>query len=226
MKRATVSYKGFRFSKLNDPQFSHLKLLLFWPPFLAMFFVTGRIYPLEECAVMYMPLDDLIPFCEWFVIPYVVWYLQIAFTLLYFLRYDVQSFKRIQIFIVLAQAISTVIFLLFPTCHQLRPETFPRDNLLTDCVKLLYAVDTPANACPSLHVTYAIGIAVTWCMSKAAHWGWKLGMVVLSILICMATTFIKQHSAVDFFGALPLCAVCALIVHLILRKKKAGELSR
>ena len=30
MKKTVVSYKGFRFSKLNDPQFSHLKLLLGW----------------------------------------------------------------------------------------------------------------------------------------------------------------------------------------------------
>lgn len=225
MKKATVSYEGFRLSKLNDPRFSHLKLLLSWPPFLAMFFLTGRIYPLEECAVMYMPLDDLIPFCEWFVIPYVAWYLQIAFTLYYFLRHDVESFKRIQTFILLCQITSTVIFLVLPSCHQLRPAAFPRDNLLTDCVKLLYAADTPANACPSLHVTYAIGIAMAWCRCKVAHWGWKVGMVILSILICLATVFIKQHSAVDFFGALPLVLIAWVAVHLIYRKK-GGEAAR
>ena len=32
-------------------------------------------------------LDDLIPFCEWFLIPYVFWYFLIVFTLLYLMLY-------------------------------------------------------------------------------------------------------------------------------------------
>ena len=31
MKKPVVDYRKFRLSKLNDPEFSHLKLLLFWP---------------------------------------------------------------------------------------------------------------------------------------------------------------------------------------------------
>ena len=95
MKKATVSYEGFRLSKLNDPRFSHLKLLLSWPPFLAMFFLTGRIYPLEECAVMYMPLDDLIPFCEFFIVFYLFWFFFMAAMLIYCGFFEPKTFRRL-----------------------------------------------------------------------------------------------------------------------------------
>ena len=38
-------------------------------------------------------------------------------------------------------------------------------------------------------------------------------MVVSVILICLSTMFIKQHSAVDFFAALPVCLLAEIIVY-------------
>ena len=162
MNKTVVSYKGFRLSKLNEPRFRHLKLLLFWPVTLALFFITGHCTPIESCTPMHMFLDDLIPFCEWFLIPYVGWYFLIAISLLWFLRRDVESFKRLQTFIAISQLTCTLIYIIWPTCHQLRPDfaALGRDNILIDGVKLLYSVDTTANACPSLHATLALGIAI------------------------------------------------------------------
>jgi len=56
-------------------------------------------------------------------------------------------------------SLSTVIFLLWPSCQELRPAAFPRDNLFTRCVALLYASDTNTNVFPSEH---AIGSAAVW----------------------------------------------------------------
>ena len=84
MRKPVVDYRQFRFSKLNDPQFSHLKLLLGWIIYFSMYFLTENLIPSEKCIVVHGRLDDLIPFCEWFVIPYVFWYLLIVITLLYF----------------------------------------------------------------------------------------------------------------------------------------------
>ena len=38
-------------------------------------------------------------------------------------------------------------------------------------------------------------------------------VVVAVILICLSTMFIKQHSAVDFFAALPVCLLAEGIVY-------------
>lgn len=37
-----VDYRQFRFKKMNTPEFSHVKLLLFWPFFGLMFMFLER----------------------------------------------------------------------------------------------------------------------------------------------------------------------------------------
>ena len=213
MKKPVVDYRAFRLRKLNTPQFSHLKLLLGWVGYFALYFLTENLIPAERCTPMHMWLDDLIPFCEWFLIPYVFWYALIVFSLGYFLLYNVDSFKRLQTFIIITQATAMVIYILFPSRQDLRPEVFERDNLLTQAVAFLYNFDTNTGVCPSLHVAYSIGIASVWVKEKSAHVLWKAFVVVAVIFICLSTMFIKQHSAVDFFAALPVCVLAEGIVY-------------
>ena len=40
------------------------------------------------------------------------------------------------------------VYIIFPNRQDLRPLVFPRDNLLTKGVALLYSVDTNTNVCP------------------------------------------------------------------------------
>ena len=78
MRKPTVSYKGFKLSKLTDPRFSHLLLLLGWVIYFALYFITENFIPYEKCHVIHSVLDDMIPFCEYFVVWYVFWYLLIV----------------------------------------------------------------------------------------------------------------------------------------------------
>lgn len=211
MKKPVVDYRQFRLSKLKDPQFSHLNLLWGWVAYLIMFMLTENLIPAEKCTPVHCFIDDIVPFCEVFVIPYVLWYLLIAVTLVYFALYNIDGFRGFQKFIITTQVIAMVAYIVFPTRQDLRPEMFPRDNFLTDIVGGLYAVDTNTGVCPSLHVGYSLGIASVWLKEKTAHPLWKVFIVVMVILICLSTMFIKQHSAVDFFAALPMCAVAEWI---------------
>jgi len=106
-----------------------------------------------------------------------------------------------------------VIYILFPSRQDLRPLFFERDNFLTQCIALLYAADTNTGVCPSLHVAYSIGIASVWLKEKSASVYWKVFVVIAVILICLSTMFIKQHSAVDFFAALPVCIMAELLIY-------------
>ena len=213
MKKPVVDYCQFRLKKIHDPQYRHLLLLLGWIGFFILYFLTENLIPAEKCTPVHMWLDDVIPFCEWFLIPYVFWYLLIVISLGYFLLYNVDSFKRLQIFIIVTQVAAMVIYILFPSRQDLRPAEFARDNFLTRCIGLLYSADTNTGVCPSLHVAYSIGIASVWIREKGAHVLWKGFVVVAMILICLSTMFIKQHSAVDFFAALPVCLLAELIVY-------------
>jgi len=211
MKKPVVDYREFRFSKLNDPKFSHLKLLIGWVVYFALYFITENLIPESSCHVIHSRLDDMIPFCEVFVIPYVLWFALVAGSLLYFLLYDIDSFKKLSIFIIITQLVAMIIYIAFPNMQDLRPEVFPRDNLLTKLVAFLYAFDTNTNVCPSLHVAYSLGIASTWLKYKGANWLFKTFIVLFVIVICMATCFIKQHSVIDAFVAIPVCILAEAI---------------
>ncbi len=212
MKKPVVNYRQFRPSKLNDPQFSHLKLLGGWIIYFALFFLTENLIPAEKCTPIYCFLDDLIPFNEVFLLPYVFWYGLIVFSLGYFALYNTESFRDLSKFIFFTQMTAMAIYILFPNRQDLRPDVFPRENFLTDCIGLLYAFDTNTGVCPSLHVAYSIGIGSVWQKQKDIAWYWKLFVWVCVALICLSTMFIKQHSAVDFFAALPVCLLAELWV--------------
>ena len=220
MKKPAVDYSQFRLSKLNTPQFSHLKLLVGWVIYFALYFLTENLIPVEKCHVVHIGLDDIIPFCEWFLIPYVFWYLLIVFSLGYFALYDVDSFKKLQTYIMITQFVAMAVYIIYPNCQDLRPATFPRDNFLTDCIGLIYAFDTNTGVCPSLHCAYSIGIASVWLRTKNTSLLWKAFTVFAAALICLSTMFIKQHSAADFFAALPVCILAEILVFGVFYRKR------
>ena len=213
MKTPVVDYKQLRLSKLKDPQFSHLLLLLGWVGYFILYFLTENLIPAENCTPVKMWLDDVIPFNEWFVIPYVFWYLLVVISLGWFMFYDVKSFKALQTYIIITQVCAMIVYILYPTRQDLRPEVFPRENILSNLVGFIYSFDTNTGVCPSLHVAYSIGIASVWVRQKEAYTWWKIFVVFAVIMICLSTMFIKQHSAVDFFAALPVCLLADLVVY-------------
>ena len=73
MKRPVVDYRTFRLNKINEPQFAHLKLLLSWVVYFALYFLTENLIPAEKCQPVHMWLEDVMQFHEVFLIPYVFW---------------------------------------------------------------------------------------------------------------------------------------------------------
>ena len=212
MKRPVVDYREFRLSRLNEARFAHLWLLGGWIVYLALYFITENLIPVEHCHVIHCALDDLIPFTEGFLIAYCYWYVLLVGSLLYFLLYDIQSFKRLQIYIMITQAVAMAAYILYPSVQLLRPDSFARDNLLTRLAAFIYAFDTPTGVCPSLHVAYSLGIASAWCHKRDCGRAWKGFMILSAVAISLSTAFVKQHSVVDIFAARP---VCLLAEHLV-----------
>lgn len=211
MRKPVVDYRKFRLSKLNEPEFKHLLYLLGWLGYFTLYFLTENLIPRENCYPVHCALDDMIPFCEYFVIPYVGWYLLIVVSLLYFALYNPDNFKNLMKFIIVTQVTAMVIYIIFPNRQDLRPDMFVRDNLFTDIVKLLYSFDTSTNVCPSLHVAYSVGIASTWLKEKSASAWCKTIVTVFCLLVCVSVVFVKQHSAVDIFAAIPVCILAEWI---------------
>jgi len=218
-----VDYRRFRFSKLNTKEFAHLKWLILWPLFGLFFVFVERIYQVESYYPVYCWLDDRIPFQEIFIIPYVFWYFFLLFMHLYLLLYDVETFKKMMRFLVIVHVIAVLTYLVFPTCQELRPAVFERDNFLTRFIEAFYRLDTNTNVCPSLHVAASLGVMfAAWHCKRLKVWGWKLIITVTALLICVSTVFVKQHSVVDVIAALPMC-LAAYYVCFLRKKRKDSE---
>ena len=211
MRKPIVDYRSFRLSKINEPQYRHLQYLLGWLGYFALYFLTENLIPYEKCYPVHCALDDIIPFCEYFVIPYVGWYLLIVGSLVYFALYNPDNFKNMSKYIIVTQVVAMAIYIIFPNRQDLRPEMFVRDNIFTDIVGLLYTFDTSTNVCPSLHVAYSIGIASTWLREKSASKWLKSFIVVFCFMVCISVAFVKQHSVVDIFAAIPVCMLAEWI---------------
>ena len=218
MKKPQTDYRTLRFHNLNTPEFSHLKLLLGWVVYFVLYVLTESLIPPERCHVVHCALDDRIPFREEFVIFYVGWYFLILFSLGYFLLYSVDSFRKLQTYFILIQLVAMAVYLLWPSRQELRPQVFPRENLLTAVVGLLYRIDTPTGVCPSVHVAGSVAIASVWLRERRAKPWQKAAIGCFCLMVCLSVSFLKQHSVVDILAAIPLCLIAEWFVYL--RKKK------
>ena len=110
MIRPYVDYREFRFSKLSTPEFSHVWLLLFWPAFGLLFSYVERFYPVTHYIEMHCALDDLIPFNEWFLIPYLFWFVYLIGAVAYTFFFDVPGFRRMMNYECILYGIKGLIF--------------------------------------------------------------------------------------------------------------------
>lgn len=188
-----------------------LALLVGWPVYFMFYFITESIPP-ESCHVVHCALDDIIPFNEYFAIFYFGWYALLFGSLCYFFFYDSESFKKLQIFIMITQAIAIIIYFLYPSIQMGRPEILG-SNVFCDAMRFIYAVDTPTGVFPSLHVAYSIGIASVWIKRKKTSDLWKWFVVCFSVMVCLSVVFVKQHSVLDVASGLMVSVVAEYIVY-------------
>ena len=219
MRKPVVDYRNFRFSKIREPQFNHLLYLLGWVGYFILYFLTENLIPYEKCYPVHCWLDDVIPFCEYFVIPYVGWYFLIVGSLIYFALYNPKNFKNMSKYIIITQIVAMVIYIAFPNRQDLRPDYFVGDNIFTNIVGLLYAADTCTGVCPSLHVAYSVGIASTWLREKSASKLCKTFIVTFCFFVCISVAFVKQHSVVDIFAAIPVCLLAEYLTFIMPKLK-------
>ena len=213
MKKTIYDYRGFSLRRLNEPRFAHVKLLGGWIGYFILYFITENLIPLENCHVIHIPLDDLIPFDEFFVIFYVGWYVLVVGALAYTFFFDIENFRNVQTFIMITQAIAMLCYIVYPSVQDLRPAVFPRQNFLTWLLGIIYGFDTPSGICPSLHVAYSIGILSAALKDRTWKPWFKAGLAVFVVMICLSVCFVKQHSALDVFAALPVCLVAEGIIY-------------
>lgn len=214
----------------------HFFLLLYAVIYIPWFcYVEKKVSADSQYHIIHMTLDDYIPFCEYFVIPYYLWFVYMGLSIAYIAFNDGPSCWRMGAFLITGMTVFLIISTVYPNGQQLRPETFARDNMFTDLVRMLYASDTPTNLFPSIHVYNSIGVhlALTHCdvMMKNPKWRWvKPVSLILMISIILSTMFLKQHSTFDVLTAFALAAfmysVCYGHIAACIRKAHEKRLAQ
>lgn len=170
---------------------------------------------IDKYQIIHVSLDDYIPFCEIFIIPYLLWFFYVAAVILFFFFKDKDDYLKCCTFLFTGMTIFLLISTIWPNGQDLRPFIMPRDNVFTRMVAALYRTDTPTNLWPSIHVYNSLGCHLAIVKSK--HFESKKGIRIASLILCssiiMSTMLIKQHSVFDVTTAFILASIMYLIVY-------------
>lgn len=195
-------------------KYGHIWTMSYFIIYLAWFFRlqenTGKPY-----HVMYTRFDDLIPFCEYFIVPYLLWFAYVAAAFVYFFFTNRRDYYKLCLFLFTGMTISLTVCTLFPNGTTFRPKINPESNVFCFLVANLWHIDPCINVFPSIHVFNSLGVHVALC------WNEKLSRIrpliyasgILMTLICMATVFLKQHSILDVLASILVALILYPIVY-------------
>lgn len=195
-------------SNFKNQRLKHSYMFIY-PVFymLCFIFLEQNVEP--QYIIHFRP-DNYIPFCEYFIVPYLMWFLYVAVTVMvFYLFLDIGDFYRLTCYLFSGMTIFLLVSLFLPNGLELRPYTFERDNIFTDLVKNLYSTDTATNVFPSIHVFNSICVHVALAKNAVVkkHKVIVYSSFILAVLIILSTMFLKQHSILDVTSGIILSAV-------------------
>ena len=207
-------------------KYKHGLIILVYAIVYLMFFGYLEHRPVRGFHAIDTVFDDYIPFCEYFIVPYLLWFPYQVVTVLYFIfkNKNKKEYYQLVFNMMMGMTIFLIVSYVYPNVLHLRPLEFPRENVFTDAVRCLYRTDTPTNVLPSIHVfnSLAIHMSLTNCEALRDKKAIRYGSLVLTLLIIMSTMFLKQHSVIDVCCG----ATLALFGYLFFYPQKAGEEAR
>lgn len=194
--------------KLAMPAIAYMVIYLCW------FYIIEHI-PGRDYTIIHMRMDDKIPFCEYFIIPYFLWFGYVAWILFYLFFTNEKDFHKCCTFLFFGMTIFLIVSTAFPNIHYLRPSVMPRDTIFCDMVSFLYSMDTSTNLWPSIHVYNSMGVlfAVVHNERLNSKPAIRLSCFTLTVLIILSTVFLKQHSVYDVMTGLLLGVAVYIITY-------------
>ena len=192
-------------------------LLLYLPIYLVAFFIIDSL-PAEHYIIS-CPLDQYIPFNQYMIIPYAIWYGWFPGWLLFFLLNSREEFKRLAVVMFSGMTIALCIYVIWPNGIDLR-EPITGTDVCSRMLTWIRNVDTPYGVCPSIHISTITAIALVIHDSKLPIFTdtAKAYCVVIALMITYATMATKQHSIVDVIAGAALSVALYFIYPFIYKR--------
>ena len=199
-------------------KYSHI-----WTALYAFIYMPWFVWLEHTIVTDYTPIhiwiDDVIPFCEYFIIPYYMWFLYVAAGMIFLFFSSKKDYYRECMFLFTGMTIFLIICTIYPNGQDLRTDLSNADNVFASAVYSLYQTDTNTNVFPSIHVFNSIGIMIgilksEWLKGKRFRIPIQACSVILAVLITLSTVFLKQHSCIDVIGAVIMAIALYFIVYV------------
>lgn len=189
----------------------------------------------RDFTIIHSPLDEQIPFCSAFILPYLLWFLYVAAAIVFTFFTSRKDYYCTCGYLFSGMTVSLIIFTVFPNAFE--RGVLPEDtSIFSSMVSILRNVDTPTDVFPSIHVYNSIAVHVALCKNtcltawsqqasrkKRAFRILKTLSFLLMVLIILSTVFLKQHSVLDVLGGSVLAAVLYLVVYCLPAKRKKNR---
>ena len=202
----------------------HLWFQAYWVVYLVWFFCLDLTIN-DPKYIIHSPIDDFIPFNEWFVFPYCSWFLLLAAVTALLWWNDTESYDKLCLMMFSGMTFCLILYMVLPNGLDIRPtaEAVGRDNIAMQIMQLLWKADASVNVCPSIHCQSSGCMALAFSQSRLAKGrpGLKVLAWVWAALICASTVFTKQHSILDVVCGLALVAVWVPVLYAKKTKKTA-----
>ena len=164
--------------------------------------IESRVTVATGYHIMHTKIDEMIPFCEYFIVPYYMWFIYIFLGVLYFLFTNKEDFYKVCLYLFIGMIFSLLICEIYPNGTDLRPPYTKDQNIFQILVAGLYSIHAYNSIC--MHVA----IMKSKDIQKLSYGKViRRGSFFLCIFICIATLVLKQHSVLDVGGAILLAFI-------------------
>lgn len=192
-------------------------VLIYMPWFM---WLERTITPSSEFHNMYVPFDDMIPFNEWFVIPYLLWFLYVPVVMGFLALKSKEEYYNASIYLFGGMTICLFICTVWPNGQTLRIADLDiNKNILTKAVGLIYHADTNTNVFPSIHSFNSVAVFMMLFKSRFLTGKARKPVLIcsgiLSGLIVISTLVLKQHSVLDAIGGVGLAFIMYSFVYIV-----------
>ena len=144
----------------------HLWFQAYWVIYLIWFFWLDLTIKNPK-YIIHSPIDDLIPFNEWFIFPYSSWFVLLAAVTAMLWWYDTESYDKLCLMMFSGMTLCLMIYMILPNGLDIRPtaEAIGRDNLAMRIMQLIWKADSSVNVCPSIHCQSSACMALAFSCS-------------------------------------------------------------
>lgn len=179
--------------------------VLLTPPYA----ISNRLEWFAAREVPRLAIDEWVPFVPELALLYLGLFPLMWLAVL--LQRDGDGARRLVLGAAACAWLVSLVFVFYPT-------TFPRPAVQAQgFYALVIGLDTPRNACPSLHGTYA-ALSAAW-IAHARGWRWGVAAGAVALLVLVATVAVRQHGTID----LALGAGIGLLAFQVARPRSAPE---